>query len=122
MEKQTITIYDFAREAAVSMATVSRVVNGNQNENWAGTPSTAWPKFIVNKMFSMPNKCKPSPALTEIKIIKHKNKTIKNEENSIEQFLKTESFLFLIFDNLSIILHHYNQDQYQELKSFLLDS
>ncbi|GEQ61716.1 catabolite control protein A [Vagococcus lutrae] len=31
MEKQTITIYDVAREANVSMATVSRVVNGNQN-------------------------------------------------------------------------------------------
>ncbi|WP_283678645.1 catabolite control protein A [Lentilactobacillus sp. Marseille-Q4993] len=31
MEKQTITIYDVAREANVSMATVSRVVNGNSN-------------------------------------------------------------------------------------------
>lgn len=31
MEKQTITIYDVAREAEVSMATVSRVVNGNTN-------------------------------------------------------------------------------------------
>ena len=31
MEKQTITIYDVAREANVSMATVSRVVNGNTN-------------------------------------------------------------------------------------------
>lgn len=31
MDKQTITIYDVAREAAVSMATVSRVVNGNPN-------------------------------------------------------------------------------------------
>jgi len=27
----TVTIYDVAREANVSMATVSRVVNGNQN-------------------------------------------------------------------------------------------
>ncbi|MDN6711252.1 MAG: catabolite control protein A [Tetragenococcus halophilus] len=31
MEKQTITIYDVAREANVSMATISRVVNGNPN-------------------------------------------------------------------------------------------
>lgn len=31
MDKQTVTIYDVAREAAVSMATVSRVVNGNPN-------------------------------------------------------------------------------------------
>lgn len=31
MEKQSVTIYTVAREANVSMATVSRVVNGNQN-------------------------------------------------------------------------------------------
>ncbi|CAM2799538.1 catabolite control protein A [Fructilactobacillus fructivorans] len=31
MKKQNVTIYDVAREANVSMATVSRVVNGNQN-------------------------------------------------------------------------------------------
>lgn len=31
MHKQEITIYDVAREAQVSMATVSRVVNGNSN-------------------------------------------------------------------------------------------
>ena len=30
-ENMTVTIYDVAREARVSMATVSRVVNGNQN-------------------------------------------------------------------------------------------
>lgn len=31
MEKQNITIYDVARESGVSMATVSRVLNGNDN-------------------------------------------------------------------------------------------
>lgn len=31
MEKQSITIYDVAKKAGVSMATVSRVVNGNPN-------------------------------------------------------------------------------------------
>ena len=31
MEKQAVTIYTVAREAQVSMATVSRVVNGNPN-------------------------------------------------------------------------------------------
>lgn len=31
MQKQDVTIYDVAREAKVSMATVSRVVNGNTN-------------------------------------------------------------------------------------------
>ncbi|MCT7729484.1 MAG: LacI family DNA-binding transcriptional regulator, partial [Lactobacillus iners] len=31
MQKQDVTIYDVAREANVSMATVSRVVNGNTN-------------------------------------------------------------------------------------------
>ena len=31
MHKQDVTIYDVAREAKVSMATVSRVVNGNNN-------------------------------------------------------------------------------------------
>ena len=31
MHKQEVTIYDVAREAKVSMATVSRVVNGNDN-------------------------------------------------------------------------------------------
>lgn len=33
MEKQTITIYDVAREANVSMATVSRVVMAIQTSN-----------------------------------------------------------------------------------------
>ena len=33
MEKQTITIYDVAREANVSMATVSRVVNSRCNHS-----------------------------------------------------------------------------------------
>lgn len=31
MHKQEVTIYDVARKAKVSMATVSRVVNGNND-------------------------------------------------------------------------------------------
>lgn len=46
MEKQTITIYDVAREANVSMATVSRVVNGNPNVKPA-TRKKSWKLWIA---------------------------------------------------------------------------
>lgn len=46
MEKQTITIYDVAREANVSIATVSRVVNGNPNVKPA-TRKKSWKSSIA---------------------------------------------------------------------------
>ena len=40
----TVTIYDVAREAGVSMATVSRVVNGNKNVKENLPPILPWEK------------------------------------------------------------------------------
>ena len=37
-----VTIYDVAREANVSMATVSRVVNGNQNVKPCDKEKSSW--------------------------------------------------------------------------------
>ncbi|MFK5676675.1 catabolite control protein A [Ligilactobacillus sp. LYQ60] len=52
MEKQTVTIYDVAREASVSMATVSRVVNGNPNVK----PSTRKRVLdVIDKLDYRPN-------------------------------------------------------------------
>lgn|SRR5699024_7753738 len=52
MEKQTVTIYDVAREAGVSMATVSRVVNGNPNVK----PSTRKKVFdVIDRLDYRPN-------------------------------------------------------------------
>ncbi|QTJ54520.1 catabolite control protein A [Dolosigranulum pigrum] len=52
MEKQTVTIYDVAREAGVSMATVSRVVNGNPNVK----PSTRKKVFaVIDELNYRPN-------------------------------------------------------------------
>lgn len=52
MDKQTITIYDVAREANVSMATVSRVVNGNPNVK----PSTRKKVLeVIEKLDYRPN-------------------------------------------------------------------
>ncbi|AWV73476.1 catabolite control protein A [Latilactobacillus curvatus] len=52
MEKQTITIYDVAREADVSMATVSRVVNGNPNVK----PATRKKVLeVINRLDYRPN-------------------------------------------------------------------
>lgn len=52
MEKNTVTIYDVAREAEVSMATVSRVVNGNPNVK----PSTREKvKDVIKRLNYRPN-------------------------------------------------------------------
>lgn len=52
MDKQTVTIYDVAREAGVSMATVSRVVNGNPNVK----PSTRKKVFdVIDRLDYRPN-------------------------------------------------------------------
>ena len=55
MEKQTITIYDVAREANVSMATVSRVVNGNPNVKPATRKKVL--EVIDRLVLSSPNAC-----------------------------------------------------------------
>lgn len=52
MAKKTVTIYDVAREAGVSMATVSRVVNGNPNVK----PSTRKKvSDVIKKLSYRPN-------------------------------------------------------------------
>lgn len=52
MNKQNITIYDVARESKVSMATVSRVLNGNSNVR----PATKNKVInVINKMEYRPN-------------------------------------------------------------------
>ncbi|WP_105957199.1 catabolite control protein A [Apilactobacillus quenuiae] len=52
MNKQNITIYDVARESNVSMATVSRVLNGNSNVR----PATKSKVMnVINKMEYRPN-------------------------------------------------------------------
>lgn len=52
MNKQNITIYDVARESKVSMATVSRVLNGNSNVR----PATKNKVMnVINKMEYRPN-------------------------------------------------------------------
>ena len=50
---ETITIYDVAREAGVSMATVSRVVNGNKNVK----ENTRKKVLEVIESFGLPSKC-----------------------------------------------------------------
>lgn len=52
MEKQAITIYDVAREAGVSMATVSRVVNGNANVKPATKEKV---QAVIDKLNYRPN-------------------------------------------------------------------
>lgn len=52
MRKQDITIYDVAREAKVSMATVSRVVNGNTNVR-KGTRDRVMK--VINRLHYQPN-------------------------------------------------------------------
>ncbi|UQS85209.1 catabolite control protein A [Apilactobacillus apisilvae] len=52
MDKQSVTIYDVARESKVSMATVSRVLNGNSNVR----PATKQKVMdVINKMEYRPN-------------------------------------------------------------------
>ena len=49
----TVTIYDVAREAGVSMATVSRVVNGNKNVK----ENTRKKVLEVIETLGLPSKC-----------------------------------------------------------------
>lgn len=52
MHKQEVTIYDVAREAKVSMATVSRVVNGNNNVRQATRQRVL---DVINRLHYEPN-------------------------------------------------------------------
>ena len=49
----TVTIYDVAREAGVSMATVSRVVNGNKNVK----ENTRKKSIRSDRTLGLPSKC-----------------------------------------------------------------
>ena len=49
----TVTIYDVAREAGVSMATVSRVVNGNKNVK----ENTRKKVLGSDRTLGLPSKC-----------------------------------------------------------------
>lgn len=52
MHKQDVTIYDVAREAKVSMATVSRVVNGNSNVREETRQRVM---YVINRLHYQPN-------------------------------------------------------------------
>ncbi|AYF92740.1 catabolite control protein A [Apilactobacillus bombintestini] len=52
MEKQNVTIYDVARESGVSMATVSRVLNGNSNVRQATKDKVL---AVINELDYRPN-------------------------------------------------------------------
>lgn len=52
MHKQEVTIYDVAREAKVSMATVSRVVNGNNNVR---KETRARVEAVIKRLHYQPN-------------------------------------------------------------------
>lgn len=52
MHKQEVTIYDVAREAKVSMATVSRVVNGNNNVRKETSDRVM---EVINRLHYQPN-------------------------------------------------------------------
>lgn len=52
MHKQEVTIYDVAREAKVSMATVSRVVNGNSNVR---KETRAKVEAVIKRLHYQPN-------------------------------------------------------------------
>ena len=68
MEKQTITIYDVAREANVSMATVSRVVNGNPNVKPA-TRKKSWKLSIAWIIVQMQSHVAASKKTTTVGVI-----------------------------------------------------
>lgn len=52
MHKQEVTIYDVAREAKVSMATVSRVINGNSNVRKETRERV---EAVINRLHYQPN-------------------------------------------------------------------
>ena len=66
---ETITIYDVAREAGVSMATVSRVVNGNKNVKEKHNKFVDFWNRIVEKGFAFTFKNKKLSLLVSLSIL-----------------------------------------------------
>lgn len=139
MDKQTITIYDVAREAGVSMATVSRVVNGNPNVK----PSTRKKvSDVIERLQYRPNAVARGlaskktttvgviiPSVTniffaslargidDIAAMYRYNIILANSDESTERKLKVfNSFLASQVDGIIIIGHNLDQKLVDEVK------